>query len=339
MVRVLRFWRAFTLVELLVVIAIIGILIALLLPAVQAAREAARRSQCTNNLKQYGLALHNYHDTNKVFAPGGVLGPGGNWDGTPQISWQVRILPFAEQGPVFAQAEAWGKANPGSLWSEAPIGPGGAVARVSLVMPYQRCPSDTSDPKRSGNMQASYSGSLGSERTPSANGSCNTFFTPNAPTANPVAPGYFSPGGTADHGNDSNTANISGMFTRWGGFTIGIQHVTDGTSNTLFVGECLADCHDHMDGWWRMNAMANAHASTSVPLNDMTTCVNSTQISNPTCTAQNNWNYSWGFRSKHPGGAQFLLVDGSARFLSQTVDYTTYQRLGGRADGQPVSSF
>ena len=87
----------FTLVELLVVIAIIGVLIALLLPAVQAAREAARRTQCANNLKQLGLGIHNYHDTFKCIPPGSA----GGWNASPRISWQVRILPFCEQVPLY----------------------------------------------------------------------------------------------------------------------------------------------------------------------------------------------------------------------------------------------
>ena len=119
-----------------------------------------------------------------------------------------------------------------------------------------------------------------------------------------------------------------------------ITHVLDGTSNTLFVGEVRPDCHSHVRyGWWFSNAMGNAHASTVAPINEMTTCTNSTQISDPACTAKNKYNYSWGFKSSHPGGVQFLLVDGSVHFLSETIDHVTYQRLGGRADGEPVGAF
>ena len=101
--------RGFTLVELLVVIAIIGILVALLLPAIQAAREAARRTQCGNNLKQYGVALHNYHDTYKVFPTGT-----SSWDNYPYVGWQYRILPFTENAALAGDA-SW------------PIRPGGRV--------------------------------------------------------------------------------------------------------------------------------------------------------------------------------------------------------------------
>ncbi len=345
-----RWRRAFTLVELLVVIAIIGILIALLLPAVQAAREAARRSQCSNNLKQFGLALHNYHDVSKVFAPGGQ-----NW-GYPFISWQVRIMPYAEQGGPYNAVKSWGDAQVktvdelsnegGCRWAEAPVGPGGLQARRSIQAPYTRCPSDgLGNLERDGNwMSTNYSGSLGSQRTPSADANCQPYLTPRVH--------YEDPQGNADHGNTCSKQTLSGMFGRllggsamgsprgYCGEAVGIADVTDGTSNTIFVGEILPECNDHTAGWWHYNGMGNAHASTSVPINEMTTCPNATSgVTFPNCRAQSNWNLSWGFRSKHPGGAQFLMVDGSARFISQTVDYVTYQRLGGRRDGQPIGQF
>jgi prepilin-type N-terminal cleavage/methylation domain-containing protein len=349
---VLRRWRAFTLVELLVVIAIIGILIALLLPAVQAAREAARRSQCSNNLKQFGLALHNYHDVSKVFAPAGQ-----NW-GYPYISWQVRIMPYAEQSAPYNAVKSWGdnqvrtiaESDEGNTrWAEAPVGPGGQRARQSIQAPYTRCPSDgAGNLERDGNwMSTNYSGSLGSQRTPSNDSNCQPYLNQAGAGVN-----YEDPGGSADHGNTCSKTTLSGMFGRllggsaqgsprgYCGEAVGIADVTDGTSNTIFVGEILPECQDHTAGWWHYNGMGNAHASTSVPINEMTTCTNaSSRVTFPNCRAQSNWNLTWGFRSKHPGGAQFLLVDGSARFLSETIDYRTYQRLGGRRDGQPVGQF
>jgi prepilin-type processing-associated H-X9-DG protein len=132
--------------------------------------------------------------------------------------------------------------------------------------------------------------------------------------------------------------NISGMFGRLMA-GIDIAGVKDGTSNTIFVGEILPECHDHREGWWRYNGMGNAHASTSVPINTMTTCANSQNEAtskgypHPQCWQKNNWNLSWGYRSYHPGGAQFLFVDGSVQFLPETMDYMTYQYLGGRKDG------
>ncbi len=221
---------AFTLVELLVVIAIIGILVALLLPAIQAAREAARRTECSNNLKQYGLALHNYHDTYKKFPIAGQ-----NW-GKPHIGWQPRILPFAEQQDLWDTVYEWGETqNNGNEYYHAPMPiPSNTNRRARQVqVPYARCPSDAiGDLEINGGwVSGNYCGSLGSQDTPSANGSCNLFRTPNVH--------YEDPQGNADHGNTTNKGNISGMFGRLLSSGIGMPDVLDGTANTIFVGEIL----------------------------------------------------------------------------------------------------
>ena len=313
---------AFTLIELLVVIAIIAILIALLLPAVQQAREAARRSQCKNNLKQYGLALHNYHDTNKMFAPAG-----GNW-GAPQLGWQPKILPFADQAQLFRSVDM--NANP--AWDS--ILKNGKRARQQNV-PYAKCPSETSglgENDWNGDWaQTNYCGSLGSQRTPSANAACNTWLTPGV---------NYDSNGTADHGNTTTANGLSGMFSRLGS-PIKIALVSDGTANTIMVGEILDGCtDDHAGGsWWHYNHTGNAHASTAVPMNNMNTCTGNPNPSNPTCTSSNQWNWAWGFRSNHKGGAHFLMADGTVRFINQSLNYDTYQRLGGRADSKPVGDF
>ncbi|MSR59476.1 MAG: DUF1559 domain-containing protein [Planctomycetaceae bacterium] len=312
----------FTLIELLVVIAIIAVLIALLLPAVQQAREAARRTQCKNNLKQYGLALHNYHDTYGQFAPGG---DGKWWDGT-YLSWQARILPFVDQAPLFNSINMSAQNIP-----EAFIIPGTGQVMHSTKVPYARCPSDTSpgvDAWGLNRFQSSYCGSLGSQSTPSANGSCDQFQ-------------QFAEAGTVGHGNTADPNGISGMFSRVG-VKVRIADITDGTSNTILVGEVLPNCNDHswVGGAWGMNGMGNAHASTVVPINNYTTCSPSLgRITNPACTSQDNWNYSWGFRSQHTGGAHFLFGDGTVRFLSESIDHRTYQAIGGRRDNKVPGEF
>lgn len=248
-----RWWPAFTLVELLVVIAIIGILIALLLPAVQAAREAARRSQCSNNLKQYGLALHNYHDVYKIFPPAGLANPryqamgcSDPWEWSncpsPSISWQVRILPFAEQGPLWNAVASTGDRTATRYYD---VTVNGQPARLTQV-PHARCPSDGSPGQDSNWAQTNYSGCLGSQRTPSNNAACQPYITPGVH--------YQDPGGTSDHGNDtdqipgwSGRRVICGMFGRLG-INISLSEVTDGTSNTICVGEILPMCNDHGGG-------------------------------------------------------------------------------------------
>lgn len=333
----LRRNRGFTLIELLVVIAIIAILIALLLPAVQAAREAARRSQCKNNLKQLGLGLNNYHDVNKGFPIGGT----GHSSYLPRAGWQVRILPFMEQNALYSQLIFNG---PQAGYEYG--GVQGSVTRQVLAdgeeagekqTPYAMCPSNTWPSHVAGTTstsfkdtanwaQSTYSGSIGSQRTSS--GACAPFN------------GFAEvPAGQNVYGRSTDPRQISGMFSYYGVF-LKIRDVTDGTSNTIAVGEMRPDCHSHAPyGWWYSNAMGNAHASTVTPINETTTCDQSPQITDPACTAKSNYNYSWGFKSFHPGGAQFVFVDGSVHFLSENIDHATYQRLGGRADGLPVGEF
>jgi prepilin-type N-terminal cleavage/methylation domain-containing protein/prepilin-type processing-associated H-X9-DG protein len=332
---------AFTLVELLVVIAIIGILVALLLPAVQAAREAARRMSCSNNLKQYGLALHNYHDVYKTFPIGNAV-PGG-WGGRHESGWQTRILPFCEQQPLYDAVNiAYSAGAPVTQpWN---INVNGRVART-IEVPYSHCPSDDPSAAQNGWAQANYDASMGSQRATSADGGCNTWDVPNV--------SWENPGGSATHGNTDRLSNLSGMMARALTFPAKMASVQDGTSNVIFVGEILPESTDHTAGWWHYNGGANAHSSTAVPINTMVTLASdeqdclkrgwglpgkgNDQKAHCGCFVKSNWNYSWGFRSRHPGGAEFVFVDGSVHFLPATIDYATYQHLGGRRDGQPVT--
>ena len=331
---------AFTLIELLVVIAIIAILIALLLPAVQQAREAARRNSCKNILKQYGLAINNYHDTyNKI----PIAGQADRWeDTTNSYSWQVRVMPFMDMTPAYKKLDM---KRTGSPWVDLPsanpcsynIDTGNGIQLRLTKAPYLRCPSDgTGVPDdNTGWMQTNYSGSLGWQQTPSANGGCNPF--PSDPA-----------NGWAGHGNTQDPRGISGVFSRLG-MCIGLQHITDGTSATIMVGEILPACHDHNGGAWHFNGMGNAHASVAVPINNMCTCPQLANVPIATipvcapggtdCRAQSNWNYSWGFRSQHAGGAHFVMADGAVRFMNQNINYTTYTRLGGRHEGGALGAY
>lgn len=335
--------RGFTLVELLVVIAIIGILVALLLPAVQAAREAARRSSCSNNLKQYGVALHNYHDTYKSLPPGGVWNTqSADWN-VPGVSWQARILPYTEQQAVYEKINF--NMTPGSSaddnrgWNSLADPAKGTLIR-QIVIPYAHCPSDETDPLAldSNWAQTSYSGSLGSQRTPSADGNCNKYLDPAGLYHEQLQ-------WNADHGNTWRKQDVSGVFSRMGfQETMNLAAMLDGTSNVIAIGEILPACNDHTAGMWHYNGMGNAHASTSVPINTMTTCATSQADAlrrgypYPECFTRSNWNFSWGFRSRHPGGAQFVFADGSVHFLSSQINYMTYQAMGGRADGRQIDN-
>ncbi|MBS0207245.1 MAG: DUF1559 domain-containing protein [Planctomycetes bacterium] len=313
-------WSGFTLIELLVVIAIIAVLIALLLPAVQQAREAARRTQCKNNMKQYGLALANYHDTYGMYPIGGT---GGCCAVRPALGFQARLLPYIDQAPLFNQINM-----------SAPDATAQVLAtgqRVgAIVIPGAVCPSDGSNQNPlNGWGQANYDGSLGSQGNVSVSGSCNPYQT-FAQFVNP------------NNGDTLNSAQLSGMGSR-DGPSIRIRDVTDGTSNVIHMGEVLPSCNDHSSGgMWHSNGMGNYHSSTIVPINDYTTCswATGSLIRVAGCTNPNNWNISWGFRSRHTGGAHFLFVDGSVHFLSQNIDHQqTFQRLGGRADGQVVGEY
>ena len=324
----------FTLVELLVVIAIIGILIALLLPAVQAAREAARRMQCGNNLKQLGVALHNYHDTNKQF-PLGAVHPtcptAGTWsqiDPSHHAVLLVSLLPYIEQQALY---DACDFTQNTSHMSQ--IGSTGQFVHEVWVETFQ-CPSDsprkywggdplyhssagsTKDQKRA---TSNYSGCMGNQ----AFGHC------------PFGGNMFGTG-PVYHGHDNDGTQLSGVFSHCA-YGASIAEITDGTSNTIAMGEIRPKCSWHArDGWMHINALWFA---TTCPIN-YPNCPDEAGYEDNTCNAEHSgWSCDMGFKSRHPGGAQFVFADGSVHFLSETIDYETYQRLGDRRDGLPVGQF
>lgn len=331
--------RGFTLVELLVVIAIIGILVALLLPAIQAAREAARRSQCSNNLKQIGVAMHNYHDTFKTLPMGYTndYGWAVNYLGQnyahhlspPPTSdtqtrryyaswaWSAYIAPYME---LSAQHQTL---NVTGMWAAQSLVSAESRQVIRTPVASFRCPSDTGKDLNT----------VGENRPMDMNGVQLDVATSNY-------------AGVCD----DNSANIDNTQNNCSGVlfvdsNIRLGDVLDGTSNVLMVGEkCLERPHARCS---RMqvcgaatlfvvgtsNQLSHDNRSNCAALGSAARGIN-WDSPEPDCT--NLWNAKSSFHSLHPGGAQFVLVDASTHFISQDFDLTTFRRLAHRQDGNPV---
>jgi prepilin-type N-terminal cleavage/methylation domain-containing protein/prepilin-type processing-associated H-X9-DG protein len=307
--------RAFTLIELLVVIAIIGILISLLLPAVQKIREAAARMQCSNNLKQWALAAHNYHTANERFPPGINK---ANPDTTRRYNWFVALLPYMEQNAAYAQYNQ----NP-ATWNTNLNDPatntfGGPIAPIAVTFKAMVCPSDRGMP--------------GVYRD-----------TTQSPPEQWALISYKANAGTVSYPNGSETKDGVFWVSQPG---VRITEITDGTSNTLLFGE--RDSFDpiydqytgdllHYWGWayYASNA-GDVLSGTSVPLNFVL------PGNFPTLTAGQQSllvvQRRGGFGSGHTGGANFALADGSVQFVHNSIAPAVYAALGTRAGGEVVTS-
>jgi prepilin-type N-terminal cleavage/methylation domain-containing protein/prepilin-type processing-associated H-X9-DG protein len=298
---------AFTLIELLVVIAIIAILIGLLLPAVQKVREAAARTQCTNNLKQMGLGLHNYHDTYQKLPQGTV---DWNTNGTAPYegswSWQAQILPYIEQDNVYRQAKAWQVPPNTYSWSNP---------MCSQKMKIYNCPSD----------------SRGASAWPGASSGL-----PDQATT-----GYLGVSGT------TSTAYDGILYM---GSKVTLVGITDGTSNTIMVGERPPNSNLEF-GWWltAYGYDGRGNADCVLTTNDLAVanyfntnygCDTTTMAlkiglqpgkPNVGCDGAHFWSF-------HSGGAQFLMGDGSCRMVTYTnnnIIAVLSTRMGGEVANIP----
>ncbi len=297
--------RAFTLVELLVVIAIIGTLVGLLLPAVQAAREAVRRMSCSNNLKQLGLSIHNFESANKRLPPGAIWSGSGNKKG----SILIYLLPYLEQDNLYKQFDLTQSNTDGAFLPNTtkPIGSN----PVSVFI----CPSDSHPSNPYGLSMHNYAASRGPTMVFN-NPSCFCDFVWKSLAQAPL--------------DDPN--NFAGPFTRVG-TRVRLSEITDGLSTTIFFGEVRPKFSEHIRNGWAQSNNGNGYCTTLIPINYDT----SNDLSSDPCRRSYNWNTEVGFKAAHTGGAQFLLGDGSVQFISETIDHSTFQGLGAKQDGKVVS--
>lgn len=323
----------FTLIELLVVIAIIAVLIALLLPAVQQAREAARRSQCKNNLKQLGLAMHNYESVHRMFPPGyiasysrwqtdsGTLmtGPNGQRTNFAEWNWSAMIAPFIELTGVYNTLGV------GTRTAAEALSDANAVNLPKTPVPALRCPTDPavrSMPFR--RVLATTNTSTYHNLAP------NNYVGINRGAAGSVFTGLQN----GHHGTSNGIFKVNGA-TR-------VNDVTDGLSNTFMLGErayeypgtdangALVMRQTYAGTLFLQGAGSHDGSTTGWGAWQSTASLGScTDVNPPNLKyAANEETFRFGFASNHTGGAHFCLADGSVRFVSENVNGTTYGRLG-----------
>ncbi len=300
--------RGFTLIELLVVIAIIAVLIALLLPAVQQAREAARRTQCKNNLKQIGLAMHNYHDQFRCFPPGYIsIDPASGQmtpvDGGSGAGWALLMLPQMEQGTLYNKFDL-----------NLPITAPAHAPLIKTSISAFLCPSDSA-PATSWKIESEASpgtvlAELATANYVAAFGTVSLDDCENAPGTAPVT----TAGQCVGNGSVYHNSRTS------------LRDFTDGTSSTVFVGERKTKA---VDGWWSTWAgMVAGGEETGQRV-----------LGSVDHTPNHPATHFDDFSSPHVGGTQFLMADGHVRFMSENIDAALYQALGTIRGSEVVGEF
>jgi prepilin-type N-terminal cleavage/methylation domain-containing protein len=344
-----RVRQGFTLVELLVVIAIIGILVALLLPAVQAAREAARRMSCGNNLKQLALGCHNYHDTFKTFPMNYARGATSHYADPVgpthrSTSWMVQVLPFIEQQSLYNMMDFnWDiRLDPRNGPTPASPNNPSNLYLARTVVPGFLCPSDGLHNKGRLASRANRSNPGNPELAiNNYKGVCGANWA-EAPYATVTPPA----GSTAINfnatiwGNQNNGLDRgNGIFWRGGEANLGregttpMQAISDGTSNTFMLGEAVPRWCTHSH-WTYFNGTT---ATCAIPLNAPAFCQTTGNRINDLNACWGSWQQNYSFMSLHPGGGQFSLADGSTRFVSQTIDLIMYRSLATKQNGETAS--
>lgn len=345
-----RQYRGFTLVELLVVIAIIGILVGLLLPAVQAAREAARRMQCSNNLKQLALSVHNFHDTHRKFPYGMLRRQTPEFPhpdqaaGAPAYNRRYglmhQLLPFIEQGNLY---DRWNQLDFNANRKATPTGADWVGEHFfRQVVPTLMCPSNPGgthsepaafvDPDDGQYFRGHYYGSAGTRGYPRRGGGTRpSLFNPFAPaTPDPIASG------------NGQSALTDGILRQNKQLTMG--GVPDGTSNTILLGERqffdpVFDTQTWSPdrirnwGWTWFGAQGDCFLGTSVPINFQLPANFDSLSGAQQVLFEDRIN---AFGSMHTGGAQFARADGSVAFFSESLAAATFHALGTVAGGEVV---
>jgi prepilin-type N-terminal cleavage/methylation domain-containing protein/prepilin-type processing-associated H-X9-DG protein len=316
--------HGFTLIELLVVIAIVGVLISLLLPAVQKVREAASRSKCANHLKQMGIALHHYHDVYGIFPPAkinsGSAGPYTDttsfYPGLPYVynhTGFVLLLPYLEQENLYRQYDfAYPSSN--SNWTGGTLANGGVNAGnanvVEARVPVYECPSDQEPPVENESGTGPYA------RT-------------NARRSNYL----FNCGATDDYTPSYNAGrSYSGAFGTNGATRL--SQIGDGTSNTIAIGEAKQDhTYSGYGPYWGSGTHTAVQGyvgtvwSSTLPPDGFNVNFPWGRVVDGFSGRQGELQYAWGFGSWHPGGGNFVFCDGSVRFLPDAISFPLFEAL------------